>query len=566
MSLFSWYRLPRFLGLLRLNTFRERMRRQNLYSTQAPYLNEKDDPPALPTLSPEQLAARSADGTFNDLSKPRMGCAGMRFGRNIPLNRVVVADEQTLMTPSPRVVSRDLMTRDRFIPATSLNLLAASWIQFQVHDWFSHGENDESQPPFAVPLPANDPWPKPQMLVKRTHQDPTRPTNDADRTPSFVNTETHWWDASQLYGSNLTTQQHVRSFEHGKLKLGVDGLLPVDPHTGIDVTGVSGNWWVGLSMLHTLFTLEHNAICDRLRQEFPAWTDEQLFLKARLVNAALMAKIHTIEWTTAILAHPTVQAGLNNNWTQARNTKQEHHAAPYSMTEEFVAVYRMHPLMPDEFTFRSLQTGKAIETRTLPQVADRHARELMTGISLTDLFYSFGTSHPGAITLHNYPYFLQNLERDGEVKMDLAAVDVLRDRERGVPRYNEFRKLMGLDPVKKFEDLSNNPKWNEEIQRVYYNDINLVDLQVGMFAEPLIEGMGFSETAFRVFLLMASRRLQSDRFFTDDYDETTYTKAGLQWVEETTMRTVLARHLPQLKPILDKLDNAFAPWPGTSAK
>ncbi|HMZ22052.1 MAG TPA: peroxidase family protein, partial [Blastocatellia bacterium] len=207
-----------------------------------------------------------------------------------------------------------------------------------------------------------------------------------------------------------------------------------------------------------------------------------------------------------------------------------------------------------------------IETRTLPQVADRHARELMTGISLTDLFYSFGTSHPGAITLHNYPYFLQNLERDGEVKMDLAAVDVLRDRERGVPRYNEFRKLMGLDPVKKFEDLSNNPKWNEEIQRVYYNDINLVDLQVGMFAEPLIEGMGFSETAFRVFLLMASRRLQSDRFFTDDYDETTYTKAGLQWVEETTMRTVLARHLPQLKPILDKLDNAFAPWPGTSAK
>src|SRR5262245_39600628 len=137
MSIFAWYRLPRLLGLLRLNTFRERMRRQNLHNTQAPYLPEKDDPPALPGLTPSQLAARTADGTHNDLSKPRMGCAGMRFGRNIPLNRVVIADDETVLTPSPRVISRELMTREKFIPATSLNLLAASWIQFQVHDWFS---------------------------------------------------------------------------------------------------------------------------------------------------------------------------------------------------------------------------------------------------------------------------------------------------------------------------------------------------------------------------------------------------------------------------------------------
>jgi hypothetical protein len=232
------------------------------------------------------------------------------------------------------------------------------------------------------------------------------------------------------------------------------------------------------------------------------------------------------------------------------------------MTEEFVAVYRMHPLMPDEFTFRSLTTGQVLQQRNLPQVADRHSRELMEQISLADLFYSFGVSHPGAITLHNYPHFLQNLERDGDVKMDLAAVDILRDRERGVPRYNEFRKLMGLDTIEKFEDLSDNQNWNEQIRRVYHEDINSVDLQVGMFAEPLIKGMGFSETAFRVFLLMASRRLQSDRFFTTDYNEQTYTRAGLDWIEQTTMVTVLTRHLPQLKPLLSNVENAFAPWPG----
>jgi hypothetical protein len=560
MGIFDWQRLWPIFGLLQLNRHRDRMRKRNLHDTQDPHLREEPKPSSLPEPTPQQRAARTADGAYNDLRHPRMGRAGMRFGRNIPLDRVILPDQQRLLEPSPRVVSRELLTRREFIPARSLNLLAASWIQFQVHDWFSHGKNEDADP-YVIPLPNNDDWPKPQMLINRTRRDPTRPPNDPNQIPSFANTEAHWWDGSQLYGSDLPTQHLVRSFERGKLKLDAKGLLPVDPQNGIDITGVTGNWWVGLSMLHTLFTLEHNAICDRLQQEFPAWTDEDLFLRARLINSAIMAKIHTIEWTTAILAHPTVQAGLNDNWTRIRKTKQEHHAAPFSLTEEFVAVYRMHPLMPDEFTFRSLQTGQVLQTRELPQVADQHARALMEQIPLADLFYSFGVAHPGAITLHNYPRHLQSLKRNGEVKLDLAAVDILRDRERGVPRYNAFRQLIGLDPIKKFEDLSNNPEWNDELQRVYQHDIDSVDLMVGMYAEPLIKGMGFSDTAFRIFLLMASRRLQSDRFFTTDYNEQTYTRAGLAWIEETTLGVVLSRHLPPLKPFLSKVENAFTPWP-----
>ena len=43
-------------------------------------------------------------------------------------------------------------------------------------------------------------------------------------------------------------------------------------------------------------------------------------------------------------------------------------------------------------------------------------------------------------------------------------------------------------------------------------------------------GFGFSDTAFRVFILMASRRLKSDRFFTDDFRPEVYTQAGFAWV------------------------------------
>jgi hypothetical protein len=129
-----------------------------------------------------------------------------------------------------------------------------------------------------------------------------------------------------------------------------------------------------------------------------------------------------------------------------------------------------------------------------------------------------------------------------------------------VPRYNAFRRFLDLEPVKSFEELTDNPRWVEQLRRIYNNDIERVDTLVGLLAEPLPAGFGFSETAFRIFILMASRRLKSDRFFTVDYRPEVYTKEGLRWVEENTMSTVLLRHYPGLSNALKGVDNPFGPW------
>lgn len=152
---------------------------------------------------------------------------------------------------------------------------------------------------------------------------------------------------------------------------------------------------------------------------------------------------------------------------------------------------------------------------------------------------------------------------DGK-QFDLAAVDVFRNRERGVPRYNEFRELLRMERIASFQELTDDPALAAQIEEVYEGDIDKVDVMVGMFAEPLIEGFGFSETAFRIFILMASRRLKSDRFFTSDFTEERYTKAGLQWIRDNTMITVLLRHFPKLQPALQGVDNAFRPWKKTA--
>ncbi len=88
-----------------------------------------------------------------------------------------------------------------------------------------------------------------------------------------------------------------------------------------------------------------------------------------------------------------------------------HHGVPYSLTEEFVAVYRMHPLLPDDFTFRSVATTSVLEERTFPELGALHVRERLDELGMPNALYSFGVAHPGAITLHNYPRFLQHLTR-----------------------------------------------------------------------------------------------------------------------------------------------------------
>jgi hypothetical protein len=71
----------------------------------------------------------------------------------------------------------------------------------------------------------------------------------------------------------------------------------------VDLSGVAGNFWVGLALLHA-----------RLHEQHQELGDDELYDKARLVNAALMAKIHTVDWTPAIIAHTTTVLALRTNW------------------------------------------------------------------------------------------------------------------------------------------------------------------------------------------------------------------------------------------------------------
>jgi tetratricopeptide (TPR) repeat protein len=587
----NWYRRRVALAILTLAYMRRRLHRKNLH-----------DPYPAGALTGFQLRGqkppagverfRTADGSWNNLSNPKEGAAGTRFARNIPLSAIRPESGARLLEPNPREVSRKLLARNgamKEIPF--LNLLAACWVQFQVHDWVSHGEN-LSREVHEIPLAEDDParkrYRQTRMFVGKTQPDPTRRSGEPAPI-TFINEVTHWWDASQIYGSDQETQDRLRSFERGKLRLTADGCLPLDTD-GVEDSGFRRNWWVGLAVLHTVFVREHNGICDRLGASYPDWDDCRLFNVARLINAAVMAKIHTLEWTPAVLPNPALNTAINANWYgyvtdglagrnrrtlpefKIRNSELggilgnpvERHGVPHALTEEFVEIYRLHSLLPESLRLRKFGAASAEE---VPTAAARQAAspKLIAAFGVAGILDSLGSQNAGRLVLNNYPKFMQELSLPGNPLFDLGAVDILRARERGVPRYNEFRRQLGLTPIRSFEDLTEDEPTVARLRAVYGGrpeNVEDLDLLIGTLAEshrPF--GFGFGETLFQAFILNATRRLQTDRFFTDNYNEETYTPEGLEWIDRASLKQVLLRHYPELSSGgLANIANAFEPW------
>ena len=193
--------------------------------------------------------------------------------------------------------------------------------------------------------------------------------------------------------------------------------------------------------------------------------------------AALLAKIHTVEWTPAVISHPTTVTALRANWFGLAGERlknafgrisssevisgipgaaTEHYGVPFSLTEEFAAVYRMHPLVPDDFELpRSWPTTSPLGDYTLPRprpgpTASRCSASTPSPTCSTPS----APCTPALVSLHNFPRFLQDFVRPDGKLMDLAATDILRIRELGVPRYCEFRRLLHLTPPATFDELT----------------------------------------------------------------------------------------------------------------
>ncbi len=233
-----------------------------------------------------------------------MGSAGVRFGRNVPLTETF-PDTANLMNPNPRTVSLELLTRTTFQPADDpqragrrLDPVPGARL-VRAQQGHAGPTRTTSRSPTATPGTSA------RCACRRRRPIRRRCRTRRGRRPTPTRTRTGGTDRRST-AARRPSRRRCASARDGKVQVGDDGRLGCRPDTGLEITGFTENAWVGLSLLHGLFALEHNAICDMLTQAQPDWDDERLFQQARLINAALMAKIHTVEWTPAILPHPVL--------------------------------------------------------------------------------------------------------------------------------------------------------------------------------------------------------------------------------------------------------------------
>ncbi|KAK4591573.1 hypothetical protein RGQ29_021680 [Quercus rubra] len=568
----AWHRLPVIIGAAYLGIRRHLHQRYNLLPVGE--INGQ-------RYNTEEFAYRTADGKCNHPSDDTIGSQGTFLGRNMPPS----SSPYGLLEPHPTVVASKLLARKKFIDnGKQFNMIACSWIQFMIHDWVDHLEDTE-QIEIRAPDEISSGCPLKSFKFFKTKKVSIDLCHLKNGSP---NTRTPWWDGSVIYGNDKEGMRRVRTFKDGKLKISEDGLLQHN-EKGIPISGDVRNCWAGFSLLQALFVKEHNAVY------YPDLDDEQLYRHARLVTAAVIAKIHTIDWTVELLKTDTLLVGMRVNWYGLLGKKFKEllghilgsilsglvglkkprdHGVPYSLTEEFVSAYRMHSLLPETLVLRDI-TSSTSKDKHPPILHEVPMRELvgiegerkLSTIGMEQMLVSLGHQSCGALTLWNYPSWMRNLvahDINGEDRpdpVDMASLEIYRDRESEVPRYNEFRRNLMMIPISKWGDLTDDEEVIEALYDVYGDDVEKLDLQVGLMAEKKIKGFAISETAFFLFILIASRRLEADRFFTSNFNSKTYTHKGLEWVNKTeTLKDVIDRHFPEMTRKWMTCSSAFSVW------
>jgi hypothetical protein len=223
---------------------------------------------------------RTLSGICNDIFNPLMGSSGTEFARNAQfeatfprlalteLTRDRHSDAENgnrlgLLTPDPQLISRKLFTRDaavdnpqclsadgKDLPATAecgyqkapfFNVLAAYWIQFMTHDWFSHtieGHNQrrmvavgcDSEEARELGCRTDDRM-ESSLYARETQADQFthKGSSYAERSPKTTSNQvTAWWDASQIYGHDKLSLQRVKRDPADAAKLSLpDNYLPL---------------------------------------------------------------------------------------------------------------------------------------------------------------------------------------------------------------------------------------------------------------------------------------------------------------------------------------------------
>ena len=465
---------------------------------------------------------RSIDGMHNNARQADHGAAHM------PLQRDLVADYGDGISsmagpsrPNPRTISNAVSAQEGSLP----NAFGASdylwqWGQFLDHDiGLTHHAEPGEPAPIPVPLgdPSFDPFFTGRQVIpfSRSAHDPASGTGP-DNPRQQINEISSFIDASNVYGSDPVRADALRKHDgSGELLTSAGGLLPFNtaglpnaggPGSNLFLAGdLRANEQVGLTAMHTLFVREHNRLAGIIRTLMPEWSGDRVYEAARTLVGAEIQAITFREYLPALLGpsapeltgryEPDLAPEISNHFSSALYRYGHSQLSPQllRLDENGSEIAAGHLALRDAFFNPGSLIDHGIEP-VLRGLANQRAQTI--DMQVIDDVRNFLFGPPGA------------------GGFDLAALNIQRGRDHGLPSYNATRVAYGLGRADDYDDISSDPTVQVRLQNAYgAGNVDDVDLWVGGLAEDPTAGSMTGPLITKALEKQFTRLRDGDRFW-----------------------------------------------------
>ncbi len=485
----------------------------------------------------QRTGYRSIDGVGNNLRHAKWGSAGVELLR---ITRPDYGDGRStpagLSRPGAREVSNSCSPQEGPRPnGKEMSHFLWAWGQFVDHDISLTGSADPAER-MDIAVPAGDPYFNPagtgEMVIPVL-----RSVYGKGRVRQQLNQITAWIDGSQVYGSNEARARALRrkGGSGDRLKTGGSGLLPLnkrgfanapaDHDRSFFLAGdVRANENLALTSLHVLFVREHNRIVRGLRRQQELGSEERYLMARALVGAEIQAITYN-EFLPALLGSGALR--------------------PYTGYNR-----RINPAISNLFSTAVFRFGHSLLPRRLRRLGP-DGRSIPAGhIRLRDAFFapdelvqtgvepilrglaSSRSQEVDTLVVDEVRNFL--FGRPGQGGFDLAALNIQRGRDHGLPSYNQARSDLGLAPAGSFAEVTSDPEAQRRLAEIYAS-VDVIDVWVGVLAEDHMPGAMVGEFIFHVGGDQFERLRDGDRFW---YQHSLSSEL-VDWVEEHNLARII---------------------------
>ncbi|GMU32271.1 MAG: hypothetical protein AMXMBFR20_01440 [Planctomycetia bacterium] len=509
---------------------------------------------------------RTIDGTGNNMSHGVWGSTNQHLDRVGP---AAYADGMSMPAggsrPSARAVSNGIAAQTgSIVNDRMLSDWVWQWGQFLDHDL---DLTDAASPAesFPIPVPMGDPFFDPfntgtqTIPLSRSAYDPVTGSINARQQ---MNQITSWIDASNVYGSDMTRANALRTMSGGRLATSAGDLLPFNtgglPNAGgtsasLFLAGdIRSNEQSGLAATHTLFVREHNRLADQIATANPGMNDEDIYQQARKIVGAQLQVITYNEFLPALLGS-AAPSPMSIGYDDSIN--------PNIMNEFANACYRVGHTMLSPTILRLDNAGNVIPQGNLAlQDAFFNPNNIINGGGIDPILKGLASQAMQEIDnqiVDDVRNFL--FGPPGSGGMDLASLNIQRGRDHGLPDYNSTRVMMGLTSVSSFADISSDPAVQAALMSLY-GTVNDIDLWVGALAEDHLAGSSVGELIAAVLSEQFMRLRDGDRYWYERDDFFVNNPSLLAELQATRLSDIIRRN----SDITNIQDNVFLiPEPAT---